>query len=371
MEDVVKPRPLCHAMFHDFYAGRRVAITGHTGFKGSWLAFWLSRLGARVHGFSLPPPTQPSLHEVLGPSSLASSTQGDIRDLPAVSQWLAHTRPEVVFHLAAQPLVRLSYREPLDTLTSCVVGTAHVLEAARPLGPATRVVVVTTDKVYENVGWDHGYRESDAMGGHDPYSASKAAADVVAQAWRRSFFPPGRVATVRAGNVIGGGDYAEDRVLPDAVRALMLGTDLVLRHPGFTRPWQHVFDCLAGYLDVGARLDGAKDFPEAFNFGPGPDGNRTVAELVEAFNRHWPGTWRREGTATHLVEAGRLNLSIDRACTRLGWRPAWPFGRAVQATAEWYRARHGGSGADMVRFSGEQLDAFVGDARTAGAGWAA
>lgn len=354
----------------EFYAGRRVAITGHTGFKGSWLAFWLSRLGASVHGFSLPPPTQPCLHDLLGPASMASSAMGDIRDLPTLRSWMASVRPEVVFHLAAQPLVRLSYQEPLDTLTSCVVGTAHVLEAARDLGPATRVVVVTTDKVYENLGWEHGYRETDALGGHDPYSAAKAAADIVAHSWRRSFFPPGRVATVRAGNVIGGGDYAGDRVLPDAVRALVTGEELVLRHPLSTRPWQHVLDCLAGYLVVGARLDGSGAVPDSFNFGPGPDGSRTVGELVDEFHRHWPGSWRRGEASPQAREATHLNLSIDRACAVLGWRPAWPFRRAVQATAEWYRARHQAGARDMVEFSARQLEEYVADARAMGASWA-
>ena len=357
-------------MFKEFYSGRRVAITGHTGFKGAWLAFWLSRLGAQVHGFSLPPPTRPCLHELLGRASLSSSAEGDIRDLPLLRAWLQGVKPDMVFHLAAQPLVRLSYREPMDTLTSCVLGTAHVLEAARALGPGARVVVVTTDKVYENLGWEHGYRETDALGGLDPYSAAKAAADIVTHSWRRCFFGPGRVATVRAGNVIGGGDYAADRVLPDAVRALVSGEELVLRNPSSTRPWQHVLDCLAGYMQVATRLDGSGSGPDAFNFGPGPDGNRTVGDLVGEFHRHWPGRWRHEAGDGQAKESALLNLSIDRACAVLGWRPAWPFRRAVQATAEWYRARHGSAAADMVAFSTRQLEQHREDARGVGAAWA-
>lgn len=356
-------------MFGGFYNGKVAALTGHTGFKGSWLAFWLSTLGARVHGFSLPPPTHPNLHEVLASESLASSIQADIRDLDALKKWLDQTRPDVVFHLAAQPLVRLSYIEPIDTLTSCVIGTAHVLEAIRSLGLTCRVVIVTTDKVYENHGWAYGYRENDALGGHDPYSASKAAAEIITHAWRRSYFPAGRVATVRAGNVIGGGDYAVERIVPDAVRARITGKSLQLRHPEATRPWQHVLDCLSGYLEVGARLDGSKDFPEAFNFGPGPDGNRSVADLVDMFARHWPGTWEKTGSDPFRVEANLLNLTIDRAVTRLGWRPVWNFERAVAETAQWYAARHQ-STADMLAHTREQLHRYQNDARSARVAWA-
>jgi len=358
-------------MFGGFYNGKVAALTGHTGFKGSWLAFWLSTLGARVHGYSLPPPTHPNLHEVLAAESLASSVEADIRDLEAMKGWLARIRPDVIFHLAAQPLVRLSYLEPIDTLTSCVVGTAHVLEAVRSLGLTCRVVIVTTDKVYENHGWTYGYRESDSLGGHDPYSASKAAAEIITHAWRRSYFPAGRVATVRAGNVIGGGDYAVERIVPDAVRARIAGQPLLLRHPEATRPWQHVLDCLSGYLEVGARLDGAPDFPEAFNFGPGPDGNRSVADLVDAFSRHWPGTWEKTGTDPFRVEANLLNLTIDRAVTRLGWRPVWSFDRAVGETAQWYASRHQASpAANMLTVTRDQLDRYQSDAQAARVAWA-
>ena len=363
LEGVVNP------MFGGFYDGKVAAITGHTGFKGSWLAFWLAELGARVHGYSLPPPTHPNLHEVLSPGSITRQSTADIRDLPGMTRWLDETQPDIVFHLAAQPLVRLSYQDPLDTLTSCVLGTAHVLEAIRTLGLPTRVVIVTTDKVYENHSWPYGYRETDALGGHDPYSASKAAAEIITHAWRRSFFPAGRVTTVRAGNVIGGGDYAVDRIVPDAVRSRLESRPLQLRHPHATRPWQHVLDCLSGYLEVGARLDGSP-FPEAFNFGPGPDGNRSVAELIDAFGRHWPGAWEQVGREAHLVEANLLNLAIDRACTHLGWHPVWPFARAVQETADWYAARHLTAESDMVDYSRSQLQRYTTDARRQGLRWA-
>lgn len=357
-------------MFGGFYQGRTVGLTGHTGFKGAWLALWLRSLGAKVHGYSLPAPTNPCLHATTGPSALTSETIADIRDLSRMSAWLENVRPEVVFHLAAQPLVRLSYRDPMDTLTSCVIGTASVLEAVRTLGLRTRLVIVTTDKVYENLGWDHAYRESDPLGGHDPYSASKAAADIVTHAFRRSFLPPGSLATVRAGNVIGGGDYAEERIVPDIVRSLIRNEILQLRFPEATRPWQHVLDCLAGYLEVGARLDGAADFPAAFNFGPGPAGDRSVRELVEAFGRHWPVRWERKQAEAGLHEASRLNLAIDRSVARLGWCPVWNFERTVEATASWYACAHREQGTDLLGRTKSQLDQFCSDARSQGVAWA-
>jgi CDP-glucose 4,6-dehydratase len=363
VEEVVTP------MFSNFYSNRRVGITGHTGFKGAWLALWLRQLGAEVHGFSLPPPTDPNLHQITGASSLASEVEGDIRDLPAVSKWVRRVQPEVLFHLAAQPLVRLSYSDPLDTLTSCVLGTAHILEAARLHQPDARLVLVTTDKVYDNQGWEQGYRESDPLGGHDPYSSSKAATEIVIHSWRRSFFKPGRIASVRAGNVIGGGDYASERIVPDILRSRITGTSLGIRAPHYTRPWQHVLDCLAGYLAVGSRLNGDPAFPAAFNFGPGPEGNRSVADLVAAFSRHWPVDWHPASADPTRHEASLLNLAIDRACSRLGWRPVWNFERAVLETANWYQARHPALSRDMLALSRAQLDLYTADARAAGVAW--
>lgn len=359
-------------MFGGFYSGKVAAITGHTGFKGAWLALWLARLGARVSGFSLPPPTQPNLHELLGPASLHSHASGDIRDLPALTRWLQASRPDILFHLAAQPLVRLSYSDPLDTLTSCVIGTAHVLEAVRTLNLPTRLVIVTTDKVYENRSWSFGYRENDPLGGHDPYSASKAAADLLTQSWRRSFFPKGRVATVRAGNVIGGGDYASDRIAADIVRSRFFGTPLRIRNPASTRPWQHVLDCLSGYLETGARLDGDPAFPEAFNFGPGPDGNRSVHDLISEFARHWPLVWEDGHTDPVRAEASLLNLSIDRAAATLGWHPVWPFHESVRRTADWYTRRHAApsSPAELVALSETQIADYTQAARDARVAWA-
>jgi CDP-glucose 4,6-dehydratase len=355
--------------FNNFYSGRRVGITGHTGFKGAWLALWLRQLGAHVHGFSLPPPTHPNLHEITHASSLASHTIGDIRSLPALSDWIQRTQPEILFHLAAQPLVRASYLDPIDTLTSCVLGTANVLEAVRLHKPDTRLVIVTTDKVYENHSWEHGYRESDPLGGHDPYSASKAAADVITQAWRRSFFPSALVASVRAGNVIGGGDYASERIVPDIVRSRILGSTLALRSPQSTRAWLHVLDCLAGYLCVGVRLDRSPGFPGSFNFGPGPEGNRSVANLVEEFSLHWPGPWSSVPPNPTLHEAPLLNLSIDRACALLGWRPVWNFSRAVQETATWYQARHQSKSSDLLETSVAQIERFSQHAASARVAW--
>jgi CDP-glucose 4,6-dehydratase len=364
-------------MFAGYYRGRRVWLSGHTGFKGAWLALWLKELGAEVHGFSLPAPTDPNLHSMIGRHSLTTDQEGDVRDFTAVSDSLARARPEIVFHLAAQPLVRLSYQQPLETLLTNTLGTAHVLEAVRQRGLSSRVILVTTDKCYENRNWEHAYREGDALGGHDVYSASKAAAELVASAWRRSFFHTdarlGPVATVRAGNVIGGGDYALDRIVPDAVRALAAGQPVPVRNPWATRPWQHVLDCLSGYLWLGARLSEAEKrspLADAFNFGPGPEANRSVQTLVEELLRHWPGRWENLAPKDAPHEASRLNLAIDRAHALLGWSPTWSFSQAAEATAIWYQRYHTQANADMLSFTREQLQHFTTIGKQRGVAWA-
>jgi CDP-glucose 4,6-dehydratase len=364
-------------IFSDFYRGTRVAVTGHTGFKGSWLALWLRELGAEVHGFSLPPPTDPNLFELVRDHSLSSDFQGDIRDQDAFRAFLEKARPRVLFHLAAQPLVRRSYREPSETFAVNAVGTMNVLEAVRHLRLNCTVILVTTDKCYENREWEMAYRENDALGGHDVYSASKAAAELVASSWRRSFFEKdetlGHVATVRAGNVIGGGDYAEDRIIPDLVRALSSNGTLTVRNPAATRPWQHVLDCLSGYLLLGARLGSAKKgspLAGAFNFGPGPAGDQSVGRLVETFLRHWPGKWEAPANANAVHEASRLNLAIDKASALLGWSPVWNFHEAVEATATWYLARQSHTSAAMLQFTRQQIGNFAKMGAIRGVSWA-
>ena len=357
-------------MIDKFYAGKRIAITGHTGFKGAWLSLWLRELGAEVHGLSLEPPTRPCLHEITAGHAVAVDRRGDIRDLGVLREFLATSRPDLVFHLAAQPLVRRSYREPMETLTVNAIGTANLLEAVRSCSLPAPVILVTTDKCYENRGWEFGYRENDSLGGADVYSASKAACELIAAAWRRSFFGEGSglgpVATVRAGNVIGGGDYAEDRILPDLVRAQIEGRVLEIRNPSANRPWQHVLDCLGGYLVLGAALGrpGNRHLADSFNFGPGPSGNRSVGDLVALLDRFWPVRWTTPVQPSGPHEASRLNLTIDKASEVLGWRPVWTLEEAVRATADWYRARHSETGRDMLSLSRAQIAEFMSTART-------
>ena len=335
-------------------------VTGHTGFKGSWLSEVLLSIGADVYGLSLPPSTTPALFDQMGLASRVHHTIGDICHASVAQDAVRRAVPEIVFHLAAQPLVRLSYREPLQTWATNVMGTAHVLEAVRALDAPCSVVVVTTDKVYENREWEHAYRETDHLGGHDPYSASKAATELLSASWRTAFLSASaiRVATARAGNVIGGGDWSEDRILPDLVRALGKGEPLQVRNRHAVRPWQHVLDPLYGYLLLAEALVGAdgKVFETGFNFGPEPNDQRSVGELVDAALRHWPGDWQ-DGTDPNAPhEAGRLSLSIERARDLLGWAPRWNFEAAVAATVTWYRDVS--AGADPGALVRQQISDF-------------
>jgi CDP-glucose 4,6-dehydratase len=361
LEDLVTVGP--HADFGGFYAGKRVLVTGHTGFKGGWLALWLHRLGAVVHGYALGPPTKPSLFECacIG-TVLASDTRADLADLDRLKSALDQAQPEVVFHLAAQPIVRESYRDPLGTLASNVMGTARVLEAARATSGVRALVLVTTDKVYENREWAHPYREVDPLGGHDPYSASKAAAEIVAASYRASFFTtekghPARVATARAGNVIGGGDWAPDRLTPDCLRAFANDVPVRLRYPHAVRPWQHVLEPLAGYLLLAGRLsapDGAK-FAKAWNFGPDASGDATAGEIAATTARLWGEGARVECAPSieNLHEAGLLRLDSTLARTELGWRPRWSLEQALAQTVAWHKAWV--RGADMAAISLDQI----------------
>ena len=341
------------------WQNRRVLVTGHTGFKGGWLSLWLAARGARVHGFALDPPTTPSFHQACGVAGVvADDRRGDLSDRSALDDCLTAARPEVVFHLAAQPLVRHSYREPLETFDANVMGTARLLEAARRCDAVRAVVVVTTDKVYDNREWDWAYRETEPLGGADPYSASKACAELVCESYRRSFLAAGgiRLATARAGNVIGGGDWAADRLVPDFLRAVTAGEPLAIRAPRSVRPWQHVLEPLAGYLLLAERLLESDRFAEAWNFGPCEDDARQVGDVVDELCRLVPGArWHRDG-ADHPHEAGMLRLDSTKARQRLGWRPRWGLEEALARTIDWHRAWQGG--ADMAAVSLAQIEAF-------------
>ena len=312
-------------MFGQVFQGKTVWLSGATGFKGSWLAEWLLSLGARVHGFSLVPDTTPALFDQLNLAARIENEIADIRDLAAVQKSIHAVQPDFVFHLAAQPLVRFSYEQPILTYATNVMGTAHMLEALRGLQKPCTAVFITTDKCYENREWLHGYREEDPLGGHDPYSSSKAAAEIAISAWRRSFFKnhPVKIASARAGNVIGGGDWAKDRIVPDCCRALQRGEAIPVRNKTATRPWQHVLEPLSGYLWLAARLHQPSTFnhqlASAFNFGPGNEANRTVAELVTELLQHWPGRWEDKSDPHAVHEASLLHLATDKANALLDW----------------------------------------------------
>jgi CDP-glucose 4,6-dehydratase len=330
-------------LFSGVYAGKKVFVTGHTGFKGSWLCEWLLQLGAEVVGYSLPPETAPALFEEIGLATRLQHHLGDVRDLAALRQAVQNAQPDFVFHLAAQPLVRLSYEQPVETYAVNAMGTVHLLEALRDLKKPCAAVFITTDKCYENREWVHGYREEDPLGGHDPYSSSKAVAEIAISSWRRSFFKnhPVKIASARAGNVIGGGDWAKDRIIPDCIRALQTQQAIIVRNKLATRPWQHVLEPLSGYLWLAARLSQPSTFnPQlgsAFNFGPEREANRTVGELVEELLKYWPGRWEDKSDPQAVHEANWLHLTTDKASALLGWKPAWTFAEAIQNTVSWYQ----------------------------------
>jgi len=392
------------------FSGKKVWLSGISGFKGAWLAEWLLSLGAEIRGFSLPPPTAPSLFEQTGLASRVTWDCADLRDADKVRASLIEAQPDFVFHLAAQPLVRLSYREPLETWNTNVMGTIHVLEALRGLSKECVAVMITTDKCYENREWLHGYREEDPLGGYDPYSSSKAACELAIASWRRSFFSPQPlnsssapsafhfppcsadapvaspatpscfpyndkalprgcsafsqpsvlIASARAGNVIGGGDWAQDRIVPDCIRALEKGEAIPVRNKTATRPWQHVLEPLGGYLTLAAKMKVSSQFGvdscvqpanqqqpttnqehaelcSAFNFGPALDSNRTVADIVKEILKHWPGEWQDKSDPDAPHEAGKLNLATDKAFHLLGWRPKWDFPTTIEKTVAWYK----------------------------------
>ena len=326
------------------YRGKRVLVTGHTGFKGSWLCEWLLALGAEVYGFSKDIPTKPSLFSQLRLSRrIKMDLRGDIRDRAAVQAAVESVKPDFVFHLAAQPLVRLSYEQPVETFDTNVMGTVHVLEALRTLKNTCSAVMITTDKCYENRETKRPYREDDPMGGYDPYSCSKGCDELVISSYRRSFFnspdSPVWIASARAGNVIGGGDWAKDRIVPDCFRAIQRGEAIPVRNKVSTRPWQHVLEPLSGYLTLGAALAARQNYEQVaggFNFGPDPAANRTVQDLVTELLKHAKGSWVDRSDPMAVHEAGLLNLDIRKAAKVIKWKPTWNFEQTIAKVAEWY-----------------------------------
>ena len=357
-----------------FFQGKKVLVTGHTGFKGSWLCLWLQSMGAQVVGYALAPPTQPSLFEVIQIEKGMTSVIGDIRDLAHLRSVFSEHQPEIVIHMAAQPLVRYSYVEPVETYSTNVMGTVNLLEAVRSTPSVKAVVNVTTDKCYENREWAWGYRENEPMGGFDPYSSSKGCAELVTAAYRQSYFNPSTinrssstiihqplpaVATARAGNVIGGGDWAKDRLIPDCIRALQAGEPIHIRNPHAIRPWQHVLEPLSGYLTLAQRLyQQGCDYGGAWNFGPTAEDARPVEWIVKRLCEKWDENARYNIDAgIHPHEAHYLKLDITKAQTRLGWYPRWDLELALDATLEWVRAWQTGN--DMMAQSVAQIERYA------------
>ncbi len=347
----------------DFWQDRPVLVTGHTGFKGGWLSLRLAQAGARVTGYALDPPTTPSFFAATKLAQDVRDIRGDLADLPRLRATLKQGQPEVIFHLAAQPLVRQSYEAPVATLRDNVIGTAHVLEAARNCPSVRAVVCVTTDKVYANDERGVAFAEHEPLGGKDPYSASKAASEIIVNSYRCSFLAPAGIhlASARAGNVIGGGDWAADRLVPDCVRAFSAGQPVEIRSPQSVRPWQHVLESLSGYLSLAEAMLGERgaDFATGWNFGPSDDDHRTVGEVTKSLADLW-GNASVQVTPgdTTKPEAGLLRLDSKRARSLLGWKPKWDVETTLQATCEWYKAF--AAGADMRALSIRQLQAYVG-----------
>ena len=361
-------------MSERIYQNKKVLITGHTGFKGSWLALWLLQMGAKITGYSLKPPTEPNHFHLLKMD--INSIIGDIRDAEKVKRVFKEHQPEIVFHLAAQPIVRLSYKDPVETFTSNVMGTINVLEAARETDSVQAIVNITSDKCYENRECSRGYRETDPMGGYDPYSASKGCAELVTGCWRNSFFnlkDHGNthhtlLASCRAGNVIGGGDWAVDRLVPDMVRAATKNEKVKIRNPQAIRPWQHVLEPLGGYLLLGQRLlEGKKEFAEAWNFGPSEDGNATVVEIADQVKKAWPKIdYEIDKVPGQPHEAGMLRLDCSKSRTKLPWTPIWDRNTAVEKTALWYRAFYESNKVNSLA----DLQSYIADAKSKNISWA-
>ena len=347
----------------NFWRGKRLLLTGHTGFKGSWLSLWLQNMGAQLIGYALPPPTNPGLFVAANVAEGMTSIEGDVRDFSALSNVFEKYRPEIVIHMAAQSLVRRSYQNPVETYATNVMGTVHLLEAVRNMPSVKAVVVVTSDKCYENREWIWGYRENEAMGGYDPYSSSKGCAELVTAAYRQSFFNDegnfAAVASVRAGNVIGGGDWAADRLIPDIVRAISEGKPAVIRNPKAIRPWQHVLEPLSGYLQLAQKMyEGGTDYAEGWNFGPRDEDAKPVQWIVEQLIQQWGqgASWKPD-EGEHPHEAHCLKLDCSKAKLRLDWQPKWPLALALENIVAWHKAQK--QGRDMREFSLNQIAAYL------------
>ncbi len=355
-------------MKDNFWQGKRVFLTGHTGFKGSWLSLWLARLGAQVTGYALTPPTNPSLFELCKIEEIVTTIIGDVRDEKSVFEAMQKAQPEIVIHMAAQPLVRDSYKIPVETYAINVMGTIHVLEAVRKTSSVKAVVNVTTDKCYENKEWLWGYREDEPMGGYDPYSNSKACSELVTSAYRNSYFHPAEygkhgvaIASARAGNVIGGGDWANDRLIPDCIQAMIQGKDIMIRNPNAIRPWQHVLEPLSGYMMLAQRLyeDGG-DFAQGWNFGPNDNDAKPVGWIVEKMCQLWGGQVGYKfdhGEQPH--EANYLKLDCSKAKEKLGWQPIWNLEQALTQILRWVEAYQ--QQVDMRQFCFKQIDEYSND----------
>ncbi len=364
-----------NSAFGGVFARKRVLVTGHTGFKGSWLTIWLRRLGAEVVGYSLDPPTTPSLFELARVGEGIEDHRDDVRDSETLERVVLSSKPNVVLHLAAQAIVRESYETPLETLATNVMGTAHVIEAVRRSGHPCAVVIVTSDKCYENMDWHFGYRETDPLGGSDPYSMSKGSAELVVASWRRSFLGDGspvRLASARAGNVIGGGDWARDRIVTDCIAALCAGKPIGVRNPGATRPWQHVLEPLSGYLWLAAKLLGSDGHRhgQAWNFGPPMQSVCTARELVELLIDSWgEGGWEDLSDPDAPHEAKLLALSCEKAFRHLGWEPTWQLRDCIRETVHWYRQWNEGH-VDPRALCEQQIDQYTRCAAGRGMIWA-
>ncbi|QLY79124.1 CDP-glucose 4,6-dehydratase [Clostridium intestinale] len=358
-------------LFNGIYNGKKVFITGNTGFKGTWLSIWLKSLGAEVMGYSLKTNTYPSMFDSINSIENINTIYGDIRNYEFLYKSINDFQPDIIFHLAAQPLVRYSYNKPLETYEVNVIGTANVLEAARFVESVKSVVIITTDKCYENKEWVYGYRENDPMGGYDPYSSSKGCAELVTSAYRNSFYNNSSIglASARAGNVIGGGDWAEDRLIPDFVKATISEKDILIRNPKATRPWQHVLEPLSGYLWLGASMMEDKEkFNSGWNFGPRDSDVRTVKEILELSIEAW-------GKGKYVIdckeqphEANLLKLDISKAGAILGWQPVYPVEIAINQTIEWYRNFYD-KNEDILEFTIKQIENYIENARKQNIGW--
>lgn len=366
-------------LFHGVFEGKKVLVTGHTGFKGSWLSFWLTEMGANVMGYSLEPPTNPSLFETLGLKSMLSHTIGDVRDHEKLLATFNSFKPEIVFHLAAQPLVRLSYKEPRLTYETNVMGTVNLLEAVRQTDSVRIVVNITSDKCYDNKEWVYGYRENEAMGGYDPYSSSKGCAELVASAYRNSYFNPenyGRthkvaLASARAGNVIGGGDWALDRLVPDCVRSLEKNESIIIRNPIATRPWQHVMEPVSGYLWLAAKMHSDhQKYSDGWNFGPNDDDVLTVEEVVKSAIKAWSSGKYEVHADPNLHEAKFLKLDISKAKFYLKWKPVYSAEKAIVKSIEWYYEKYRGNKTSMLDFTRSQLKDYISAAKENKIAWA-